>query len=320
MKRRIIACILIVVLLFCAAPTAHAHDDQGKHDKDLKYVLFGEEFVSRENGSLIDHNKLRGDELTAFKAIANAAALTIDQFSANTIEKKKYKTFEDLQEELAKLKLPRLVISFDSIDLNANVSGGVNIHANSHRCYTHQGWNYSKYPNPDFWNKRKEILINVVNEVLFYPKNPLGRVPWLSNIIFAPSEQCEAFCGMVYYIHILGDHIEGDVPEKLTDLEPLIQYANLSTPGIITELQEQLNVLFVSQRSTRMFMELQQELSALKSKAEKNCGTWGAVDTKEKCEENQMYAAALLDILAEHIPQLLSMEPFFTNRFSNKAK
>ena len=69
-----------------------------------------------------------------------------------------------------------------------------------------------------------------------------------------------------------------------------------------------------------MFMELQQELSALKSKAEKNCGTWGAVDTKEKCEENQMYAAALLDILAEHIPQLLSMEPFFTNRFSNKAR
>ena len=55
---------------------------------------------------------------------------------------------------------------------------------------------------------------------------------------------------MIYYIHILGDHIAGNTPDKLTDLEPLIQYASLSTPGIIAELKEQIQIVFVSQKST----------------------------------------------------------------------
>lgn len=211
--------------------------------------------------------------------------------------------------------MKKALICINSIDLNSNVSGGSNITANTHRSYTHQGWNYNKYPNPEFWKTRKQLLIDVVNKVFFYPKNSLARLPWLSGILFAPSEQCDAFCGMIYYIHILGDHIEGDDPEKLTDLDPLIQYTNLTTPGIITELQEQLKVVFASQTTSRMYMELMQELSELKNDAEKNCGTWGAVDTFEKCSINQNYAVKLLDILSQRLPQLLARETFFTDCF-----
>ena len=45
--------------------------------------------------------------------------------------------------------------------------------------------------------------------------------------------------------------------------------------------------------------------------SEENCGTWGAVDTYERCEINQQYARELLDILAEYIPTLLKNEEFF---------
>ena len=120
---------------------------------------------------------------------------------------------------------------------------------------------------------------------------------------------------MVYYIHILGDHIEGNIPEKLTDLEPLIQYTSLSTPGIITELKEQFGIVLASQADSWKYAALMEELSALGVKAEKNCGTWGAVDTVDKCKINQEYAKELLDILANHLPKMLKEEPFFEQHF-----
>lgn len=304
MRRRVIAIFLIAVMLFCTSPLALAHDDQSKHDEDLKYALFGERDKSftRKEG-------------TAFAAIADAAALSIDQFSPNVELKWKNGTYEELNRNLSNLGLPELSMDFSEIDLNANIVKEGNVTANTHRRYTHLGWNYDKYPYPDFWNARKSVLVDVTNRVLFYPQSTIVSIPWIADLMYSPSEQCEAFSAVVYYIHILGDHIEGDDPTKLTDLEPLIQYASLSTPGIITELQEQLSVLFASQRNTRTFMAMQQNLTDLRLKVEQNCGMWGAVDTKEKCSINQKYANELLDILAKSLPILLHNESFFSNRF-----
>ena len=308
MKRKIVACLIVFIFLICCTPLAMAHDDQAEHDGDLKYALFG------------DRDKiLDGNERIAFRAIANAAALSIDQFSPNTESKWKYNsTYETLKNDLSALGLPQIPIDFDSIDLNANVNNGVNITANTHRSFTHQGWNYSHYPNPKIWDTRKSFLVDVVNRVLFFPKKPLIKIPWIADFVYGSTEQCEAFAALVYYIHILGDHIEGDDPAKLTDLEPLIQYTSASTPGIISELQEQLQIVFASQKNSRTFISLQQELTDLRIKTEQNCGMWGSIDTFEKCETNQIYAQKLLNILGEYLPVLLQNEDFFVNRFAKQ--
>ena len=304
MKKRIVATFLLLVVVMGSA-LAFAHDKQGEHDKDLKYALFG-----------LQEKVLSGNEKRIFNAISNAAALAIDQFSTNDSQAWKEGTYNELQNDLQKLGLPALADSFDNLNLNSRIAAdGKNITANTHRKYTHLGWNYRNYPNEDFWVKRKQVLLHTVNWMLFNDKALFSRVLWLSDAIYSPSEQCEAFCAMVYYIHILGDHIEGNVPEKLTDLEPLIQYTSLSTPGIIAELKEQLAIVFIAQKGSWTYAAMMEELSDLKIKAEQNCGMWGAVDTIEKCAINQEYANELLQILSAYLPNLLKNEPFFYNHF-----
>lgn len=304
MKRRIVAVILMMVFVVGSVPMAYAHSSQAEHNRDLKYVLFGSKEIKIEN---------RYEE---FQAIADAAALTIDQFSPNNTARKMEDKYLELQSTLRTLGAPKLPLEFDGIDLNCQVApDGKNITASSHRSYTHLGWNYTDYPNQEFWDKRKQILLHTVNWTLFQDNVPLAWVPWLKDVLYEPNEQCEAFCAVVYYVHILGDHIAGDTPDKLNHLAPLIQYTSLSTPGIIVELKEQLRVVFVSQASSWTYAALMEDISALEVKAERNCGIWGKVDTREKCEMNQEYAKELLDILARYLPTLLRNEPFFTGHF-----
>ena len=303
--KRIITFVLLFTIMLSILPAAFAHDDQAKHDSDLKYALFG----SRDK-------ILNGNEKTAFQAIANAAAIMIDQFTPNSTDQWKKSVFYDLQNELTLLGLPKLTMSFDSLDLSINtIDGNKNITASTHRKYTHLGWTYKQYPNMEFWKVRKQVLLQTVNWVLFNSQPSFSWVPWLSDLLYYPSEQCDAFCAIIYYIHILGDHIEGDVPDKLTDLEPLIHYTSISSPGIITELKEQLQIVFASQKNTWTFAALMQQLTDLGIRAEHNCGTWGAIDNIEKCAINQRYATELLDILSEYLPILLEKESFFSNRF-----
>ena len=304
MRKRIVAAFLLLVFVM-GSVSAFAHDKQDEHDKDLKYALFG----SREK-------VLSGDENLIFNAIADAAALMIDQFSANDSQRQKEGTYNELQDDLRKLGLPALTDSFDDLNLNSRIAAnGKNITANTHRRYTHLGWNYKNYPNEEFWVKRKQILLHTVNWTLFNDKALLSQVPWLSDVIYSPSEQCDAFCAVIYYIHILGDHIEGNDPEKLTDLEPLIQYTSLSTPGIITELKEQFGIVFIAQKDSWTYAAMMEALSDLEIRAEQNCHVWDAVNTKERCAINQKYANELLDILANYLPKLLKEEPFFSKHF-----
>lgn len=302
--------LLLVVLAVGSAPAALAHEDQAEHDRDLKKALFGSE-----------EKVLIGEEKTIFKAISNAAALAIDQFSQNEQLRQKESTYNELQDALQALRLPALPHSFDKLDLNINVSpDGKNITANSHRKYTHLGWNYKDYPNEAFWKMRRKVLLHTVNWTLFHDKAFFSWVPGVANMLYSPNEQCEAFCALIYYIHMLGDHAEGDKPEKLTDLEPLIQYTGLSTSGIIAELKEQLSVVFVSQEDSWTYAALMGKLTDLEIQAEQNCGTSGAVDTQEKCKFNQNCAKKLLGILSEYLPNLLRNEPFFSDHFTQALK
>lgn len=305
MKRKSLACFLLILIIANLLSFSNAHDSQQGHDEDLKKVLFG-----TENAFI--------KEKEAFQIIADAASISIDQFSPNDSINFKERSFNNLQYQLKKLNLPTIKTSFDQINLNKSVSmNNSNITANSHRLYTHLGWNYKNYINQKFWEKRKQFLIDAVHRVVFIDNSSDFKIPFISDLFDSPNEQCKAFSGLIYYTHIIGDHIDSDVPEKLTNIVPLIQYTSISSPGIIVELCEQLEIIFSSQTSTHKYSSLMQELSALKTKVEKNCKFWGSVDTQEKCIENQRYAKELIEILSNYVPNLLKNEIFFKNRFKN---
>ena len=241
--------------------------------------------------------------------MADAASLCIDQFSVNENAENKKGEFEDLSHRV------HLSVSFRDIDLNKGIDGK-NITANTHRLYTHKGWDFSEYPDKAFWKRRKKIMQDTAQQMFFKHSNSI--FPWLSDTFLGlrePSEQCDAFCALVYYVHILGDHLEGDKPEKLIALEPLAQYESLSSPGIIPELQEYLQILFVDQKYTRTFTALMQDLDVLGREAEKVYYSWGGINTEEKCAINRNNAEKLLTLLGDKVPILLRNESFFKNLF-----
>lgn len=308
MGKRIVAAFLLLVFVMGSVP-AFAHDKQDEHDKDLKYALFG----SREK-------VLSGDEKLIFNAIADAAALMIDQFSPNDTNRWKENTYNELQKNLQQLRLQSLKDSYDSLDLNNKIAtDGKNITANTHRKYTHLGWNYKNYPNKEFWAKRKQVLLHTVNWTLFNDKALFSWIPGAADALYPPSEQCEAFCAMVYYIHILGDHIEGDASKNLEYLEP-IQYVDAFTPGIITELKEQLQIVFMAQKRSWSYAGLMEALTTLEIESAEEYKTWGKLDTKEKCDINKEYAKEILRVLSAYLPTLLKGEPFFSSHFKQALR
>ena len=102
MRARLLSVFLLFILSFALASNALAHDDQNAHDADLRYALFGD----REKA-------LSGKQLLSFKVIADAAAITIDQFSPSETLKWKKNVFQNLLYEVL------LIISLFS-DHNGN--------------------------------------------------------------------------------------------------------------------------------------------------------------------------------------------------------
>ena len=124
MVKRIVSLLLIVLLLFSIAVYSYARDEQKEHDNDLKKALFGSK-----------DKILTGERKIAFQAIADAAALCIDQFSPNAESRSKEKLFNDLKQRVG------FSFSFNDIDL-LNGKNGLIVSARTHRRYTHRGWNF----------------------------------------------------------------------------------------------------------------------------------------------------------------------------------
>ena len=77
MRKRVFCLILLMILVLGILSSVHAHPEQSMHDKDLNSVLLGKDV------------SLTGEEKEKFQAIANAAALCIDQFSSNEEKRSK---------------------------------------------------------------------------------------------------------------------------------------------------------------------------------------------------------------------------------------
>ena len=206
--------ILLAVFVIVSCLNIFAHPTQNEHDKELKEILFGDIKVIFSN-----------EEKVRFQAIADAAALCIDQFSPNKKARYKEKVFDELNEKIG------FSFSFNDIDLQ-DLGNGKNASAKNHRRYTHRGWNYDDYPLQELWKQRKKILTATVNTELFdKPPGKIEKIPFVNSLIDTESacdEMCDAFCQLVYYTHILGDYLEAnrysDEFQQLIPLEQLMNY------------------------------------------------------------------------------------------------
>ena len=289
MKKRVIALLLAAAMFVTCMPPASAHERK-EHDSELEWVLFGDRNYKNAHSNVED----------IIQALEDAVYLAVDQYNGNG-----KKELENLR-SMGVRNLPR---SIDEFDFSGNYA---------HRKYTHRGWDL-EYSEKAHWPIRKSILTNTVQKVLFDAENqPLSWFPWLSEKVYSTPElrkQRDSFCALLYYVHILGDHIEAEKYTQLAYVAPLTQVHDAQNPGIIPDIEQHLSVVFASQKASFTYAALMGELDNLKLKAEKLDSSTGGVNTPEKFEKYHQCAEELLKTLSAYVPQLLKNEPFFSNHF-----
>lgn len=310
MRKRIVAIALVIALTLCCIGSAYAHGSAGEHWQDLRLVLFGDTHYRGQTQ--------RTDDLRI--VLERASSLCIDQFGGSS---------SSYLEQLRLKGVKNLPATIAEIDLDAT--------AMNHRSFTHLGWDatYSgDARNPEWaqrWADRRNLLRNSVEHVFN----------------FKDERQKEAFCGLLYYVHILGDHIEFKYGTYGTGKDQVILIAGgHGQVTFISELLDVLAILFEDQKNSYHYMlmvrELRTEEILLNALLNQNyvpslyMDQVNTADTDEmddaqvlvllnepeKMDTPELFAASytahakrILEILSRHVPYLLKEEEFFRKVF-----
>lgn len=289
MKRTI--SMILTLLLFIASATPVYSKGGEEHKKDYKEVLFG----TVRNGSPEDE---------AAAALAAAASLTIDHYKLNNGQKQL-----DTLKKYGVKNLPSLeAISIDG--------GG------KHRVYAHNGWDseyhslrdkqrYSDAQWQKKWKLRKGIIEKTVNAIFDF--NWWSGIPVIGEQLPSSSEECDSFCALIYYIHLIGDHVETHSMDEYNLLMPL--GGRVLSDTIVSELKYHCEILFENQEDTNEYDHLEDKLREIDTE----CLNMGDI-TENNLKKNQELAQELLDELKKDIPILLKEESFFSNAMDQLKK
>lgn len=280
MTKRIIVLLVVVAVLIAAALPAWAHGRE-IHDADIEFILFGKENYKDTHPKVED----------TIQALEDAVYLAVDQYNGNGT-----KELENLR-SIGVKNLPR---SIDEINYSANYA---------HRQYTHRGWNLEYTDDKANWTIRKSILKNTVQKMLF--SNQKHSLDWLIQGKKNNEEQINSFCALLYYIHILGDHLEAKKYTQLAYIIPLVRSNDKENSGLIPELQKHLSIMLESQQTSFTYYALMGELDNLNAKAASLISSTGGINTEEKFEQYHDCAVKLEDALSFYLPDLLMNESFF---------
>lgn len=310
MRKRIVAIALVITLTLCCTGSAYAHGSAGKHWQELRLVLFGDEHYRGQTQ--------KTDDLRI--VLERASSLCVDQFGGSS---------SSYLEQLRLKGVKNLPATIAEIDLDAT--------AMNHRSFTHLGWDvtYSgDARNPEWaqrWADRRNLLRNSVEHVFN----------------FKDVRQKEAFCRLLYYVHILGDHIEFKYGTYGTGKDQVILIAGgHGQVTFISELLDVLAILFEDQKNSYHYMLMVRELrteeillNALLNQTyvpslymdQVNAADTDEVDDAqvlallnepEKMDTPELFAASykehakrILEILSRHVPYLLKAEEFFRKVF-----
>lgn len=204
------------------------------------------------------------------------------------------------------------------------------IFAGKHRTCTHKGWNYDYSKDNGFkdnskegtlqtnWTYRKRILLGTVSFECGLTDHLVLRN--LSNRHFERCKQCkqlDAFCHLIYNIHILWDHQEdidnhkGKVssPNNYTKFD--VSEQQIGVVDLINELISLGDDLFLKS-SSAWRNGLKINLVRMK---EKFTGMSTSFPKQKKFREYAECFSELIEILKENINDLLVQESFFKNTF-----
>lgn len=300
MKKKVTALLFITLQLLLYALPSFAWP-RAKHDKMMEKILFD------EAGLPVN---MSDESINALEAIETAAYLCIDQHNAP-------KDSVNDSDDAVKLNsiIDRHAIRWRLYRLPSKISD-INFGGNDHRKYTHKGWNfdYSKFGlDKSHWATRKKILLSTVSfECGFTYYSIFG-------INSGYDMQCNAFCALIYYIHLLGDHEKAiiECQQSITKNGEYKKYAEseemMHVADIVCELVELGDQLFLNSLNVwnnGMKEELRQIHDRLL-----NMGT--IFSSKEKFEQYTSCFSELLTILQrdDYTSDFLKKEPFFSTTF-----
>lgn len=296
MKKRAL-CFGIILLLLLPSLFVYAGNSSYHNDK-MRRILFS-------SGRCLSSQQQEADN--NIKMLEYASYLTLDQSGNKNGD----------QEKLAFLNqqgVKKIVKTIQEINPEVDFM---------HRSFTHRGWNYSYIRDKSNWNARKEILLNTAEKIFSFEK------------VYSTTEATrkrEAFCKIIYYVHILGDwyyddcdnlqiNLSADDSEEIEEKERglIIAFAQAhpgqSNPDIFWELEDAAKTLFSDQSNSIKYFSFTSKLKALASEARALEGLTGGVNTKERYQLRNDYEKELMELLEAYIPLLLDDTAFFRNAF-----
>lgn len=223
------------------------------------------------------------DAVNEVEALCCASYLTIDQFNNNG------------QKDLDVLLAYGVKnIPSDVSEISYNASG------TTHRSHTHRGWDYPySGVTQDVWPVRKDILLNTADAIFDFEGHENKK---------------ESFCAMMYYIHILGDHMDDSSYMVKNGLKMDVG-GRTDKEDIIHELLKHIEILFADQKHTHKYRSLTGALERYNSRLAKIVRSEGGINTDEKFQKKQEYTEGLMDLLTMYIPEMLKAEKFFYDVF-----
>lgn len=281
--KRIVCVVLVIAALSYMAVPVHAHGAH-EHNIQLEHVLFG------PNSTM---TAMSSEAQNALKALEYASYLALDQYNGNGVAELLY-----LRDVYKVSGLPKTV---DAINFQGN---------EYHRKYTHYGWNHRYVDDKANWEVRKSILLATTEKVFDFQIFS-GKVLWHD---FGYSQKCESFAALVYYVHVLGDHMARDSYKNIA----IMQFAQPhpeQSPDIYSELKYYLQILFEEQSSTHRYIAFMQELDAQAEEARSLVSSAGGINSDERFAVYKKQVDALLTLLEDYVWQMLKEETFFTDIF-----
>lgn len=225
------------------------------------------------------------DELSV---LTSACYLTIDQFNSYG---------QNYLDELASYGVKNIPTQVNEIGFSAS--------GRNHRSFTHRGWDFAYSGEMKTkWPLRQDILRNTVGAVFDFNGN---------------EQQKEAFCELLYYIHILGDH-EDDASYQISNGLKIDIGGRHDKEDIIHKLLDLLPVLFADQTHTHKYRALTTNLRSINSKLDKLVNSVGGINNDEKFAERQVLVGKVIEILSLYLPKMLKKEPFFNEVFYGEMK
>lgn len=310
MMKRICALLLALFLLLPCVQTTFVFADTAStkklspHDKIFEEIVFGNEDFSDTAASAKIKKSVENIEYAAYLCIDLSHGQKPNDSKKLEALKKSYGL---------KWSLLGLPSELQQIELK--------IFAGKHRTCTHKGWNYDYSKEGTLqtnWTYRKRILLGTVSFECGLTDHLVLRN--LSNRHFERCKQCkqlDAFCHLIYNIHILWDHQEdidnhkGKVssPNNYTKFD--VSEQQIGVVDLINELISLGDDLFLKS-SSAWRNGLKINLVRMK---EKFTGMSTSFPKQKKFREYAECFSELIEILKENINALLVQESFFKNTF-----